>query len=210
MTASESLFEIAITARGGHAALPHMGVDAITVGAELVGALQTIVSRKLDPGLNGVVSVTEFTSDGGRNILPGSAVLKGDARALTPEVTATIEVRMRQITAGICAAHDVSAKVEFNTIFPATINSPDAARAAAEAAEALVGAAAIDRTCQPKLFSEDFAHMAAARLGCFVLMGNGTEGRHARPLHSADYEFCDEALVTGSSYWVTLVERELG
>ena len=210
MTASESLFEITITARGGHAALPHMGVDAITVGSELVGALQTIVSRKLDPGLNGVVSVTEFTSDGGRNILPGSAVLKGDARALTPEVTATIEARMRQITAGICAAHDVSAKVEFNTIFPATINSPDAARAAAEAAEALVGSANIDKTCQPKLFSEDFAHMAAARPGCFVLMGNGTAGRHARPLHSADYEFCDEALVTGSSYWVTLVERELG
>ncbi len=210
MTASESLFEIKITARGGHAALPHMGVDAITVGSELVGALQTIVSRKLDPGLNGVVSVTEFTSDGGRNILPGSAVLKGDARALTPEVTATIEARMRQITDGICAAHDVSAKVEFNTIFPATINSPDAARAAAEAAEALVGSANIDKTCQPKLFSEDFAHMAAARPGCFVLMGNGTAGRHARPLHSADYEFCDEALVTGSSYWVTLVERELG
>ncbi len=210
MTASESLFEITITARGGHAALPHMGVDAITVGSELVGALQTIVSRKLDPGLNGVVSVTEFTSDGGRNILPGSAVLKGDARALTPEVTATIEARMRQITDGICAAHDVSAKVEFNTIFPATINSPDAARAAAEAVEALVGSANIDKTCQPKLFSEDFAHMAAARPGCFVLMGNGTDGRHARPLHSADYEFCDEALVTGSSYWVTLVERELG
>lgn len=117
---------------------------------------------------------------------------------------------MRQITDGICAAHDVSAKVEFNTIFPATINSPDAARAAAEAAEALVGSANIDKTCQPKLFSEDFAHMAAARPGCFVLMGNGTAGRHARPLHSADYEFCDEALVTGSSYWVTLVERELG
>ena len=210
MTASESLFEIAITARGGHAALPHMGVDAITVGSELVGALQTIVSRKLDPGLNGVVSVTEFVSDGGRNILPGTAVLKGDARALTPDVTATIEARMRQITAGICAAHGVSAEVKFNTIFPATINATDAAQAAANAAETLTGAANIDRTCQPKLFSEDFAHMAAARPGCFVLMGNGTEGRHARPLHSADYEFCDDALVTGSSYWVTLVEQELG
>lgn len=210
MTASESLFEITITARGGHAALPHMGVDAITVGSELVGALQTIVSRKLDPGLNGVVSVTEFISDGGRNILPGRAVLRGDARALSPEITATIEASMRQIAAGICAAHGVSAEVDFTTIFPATINAPAAARAASDAAEALVGADNIDRTCQPKLFSEDFAHMAAARSGCFVLMGNGTEGRHARPLHSADYEFCDGALVAGSSYWVQLVEQELG
>ncbi len=210
MTASESLFEITITARGGHAALPHMGVDAITVGSELVGALQTIVSRKLDPGRNGVVSVTEFVSDGGRNILPGRAVLRGDARALSPEITAEIEARMRQIAAGICSAHGVSAEVDFQTIFPATINAPDATRAAAGAAEALVGSAHIDRNCQAKLFSEDFAHMAKARSGCFVLMGNGTEGRHARPLHSADYEFSDKALVTGSSYWVQLVEQELG
>jgi amidohydrolase len=210
MTASESLFKITITARGGHAALPHMGVDAIVVASELVVALQTIVSRKLDPGLNGVVSVTEFISDGGRNVLPGNAVLKGDARALTPETTATIEARMRQIAAGICAAHGVTADVEFNTIFPATINAPEAARAATEAAEALVGATNTDGTCQPKLFSEDFAHMAASRPGCFVLMGNGTAGRHARPLHSADYEFNDDALVAGSSYWVELVEQELG
>jgi len=79
VTASESLFEITIEAQGGHAALPHMGVDAIVVGSEIVSALQTIVSRKLNPGLNGVVSVTEFTSDGGRNVLPGNATLKGDA-----------------------------------------------------------------------------------------------------------------------------------
>ena len=209
MTASESLFEITIHARGGHAALPHMGVDAIMVGAQVVNALQTIVSRKLDPGLNGVVSITEFETDGKRNVLPGQAVLRGDARALTPEANATIETRMRDIVAGICAAHGVTAEVDYNTIFPATINSQQPVAAAAAAASALCSADAINSACAPKLFSEDFAHMAAATPGCFLLLGNGTDGSHARALHSSDYDFNDELLVAGSSFWATLVEQQL-
>lgn len=209
ITASESLFEIKIQARGGHAALPHMGVDAIMVGSEIVGALQTIVSRKLNPGLNGVVSVTEFITDGKRNVLPGSAVLCGDARALTPEINQIIEQRMRQIVEGICLAHDVSAEVSYNTIFPATINAPLAASAAAAAGVALVGEGHTNGECEPKLFSEDFAHMATAVPGCYVLMGNGIEGSYARPLHSSDYNFNDDGLTIGSSYWVTLVEQQL-
>jgi hippurate hydrolase len=209
MTASEALFEIAITARGGHAALPHMGVDAITVGAEIVGALQTIVSRKLNPGLNGVVSVTEFTSDGRRNVLPGNAHLSGDARALTPEVNATIEDRMHQIASGIAAAHGVTATVEYDTIFPPTINAASAVAAAAEAGRAMFGAPSVNDATAPMLFSEDFAHMAATTPGAFLLMGNGTEGKHAQPLHSPDYDYNDAGLVPGSSLWVALVETQL-
>jgi amidohydrolase len=209
MTASESLFEIRITARGGHAALPHMGVDAITVGAEIVGALQTIVSRKLDPAQNGVVSVTGFDTDGRRNVLPGHATLTGDARALTPEVATRIEARMRQIVAGIASAHDVAAEVDFDTIFPACINAADPVAAVARAATDMFGAANVDAASLPKLFSEDFAHMAAAVPGCFLLMGNGTEGAHARPLHSSDYDFNDAGLVPGSSFWVHLAETRL-
>ena len=208
MTASEALFEIEITARGGHAALPHMGVDAITVGSEIVGALQTIVSRKLDPAQNGVVSVTGFVTDGRRNVLPGRAVLSGDCRALTPAANEVIEARMRQIVAGIAAAHDVTATVRYDTIFPPTINAPTPAARAVRAAGGV--ADHIDGDCPAKLFSEDFAHMAAAVPGCFVLMGNGTEGGHARPLHSADYDFNDDGLVAGSSFWVSLVEQQLG
>ena len=207
LTASESLFEIEITARGGHAALPHMGVDAIVVGAEMVGALQTIVSRKLDPGLNGVVSVTEFVTDGKRNVLPGRAVLKGDARALSPDTNRTIEARMRAIAEGIALAHGVRATVAYDTIFPAIRNAAVPADAAALAARALVGSDKVDGACAPKLFSEDFAHMAAARPGCFMLMGNGVDGAHAKPLHSADYDFNDAGLTIGSSYWVELVRR---
>lgn len=206
ITASENLFEVAITARGGHAALPHLGVDAITVGAEIVGALQTIVSRKLNPGLNGVVSVTEFITDGQRNVLPGSAILRGDARALTPEINATLEAKMRRIVEGICHAHEVSAEVSYATEFPPTINAPGPTRAAVQVASAI---GPTDGECEPKLFSEDFAHLAAAKPGCYILMGNGTEGAHARPLHSADYDFNDEALAVGAAYWTRLVEQEL-
>ncbi len=209
ITASESLFEIAIKAQGGHAAMPHMGVDAIMVGAQLVSALQTIVSRKLDPSLNGVVSVTEFTSDGGRNILPGNALLKGDARALRPEINAAIEAKMRQIVEGVCAAHGVSAQVSYDTIFPATINAPAPAQAVAKAAAAVVGQSKVNGDCEPKLFSEDFAHMAATKPGCFVLLGNGTQGAHAQPLHSADYDFNNAALPIGTAFWVQLVQQEL-
>ena len=209
MTASEALFQITIDAIGGHAALPHMGVDAIMVGAEIVTALQTIVARKLDPGLNGVVSVTEFTTDGRRNVLPGHATLSGDARALTPEINATIEARMRQITAGIAAAHGASAALDYDTIFPPTINDGAAVEAVANAARALFGPDAVTTAGPAKLFSEDFAHMAAARPGCFLLLGNGTTGAAARPLHSADYDFNDDILVPGSSLWVTLVKHRL-
>lgn len=209
ITASEALFEIDIQAKGGHAAMPHVGVDAIMVGSQVVSALQTIVSRKLNPGLNGVVSVTEFISDGSRNVLPGQALLKGDCRALTPEINATIEARMRQIVEGVCRAHGVSATVSYDTIFPATINSIKPALAVAKAAATTVGAGKVDGDCEPKLFSEDFAHMAAAKPGCFILMGNGTEGAHAMPLHSAQYDFNNEALSIGSSFWVELVEQEL-
>lgn len=208
ITAAESLFTIDIKARGGHAALPHMGVDAIVVGAEIVGALQTIVSRKLDPGQNGVLSVTEFVTDGKRNVLPGNATLSGDARALTPGSNATIKSAMELIVKGIAAAHDVSASVTYDTIFPPTINDSVAAHAAANAVSNL-GGQSIDADCPPKLFSEDFAHFAAAKPGCFMLMGNGNTGENARPLHSADYDFNDEALVPGSSYWVALVEQQL-
>jgi hippurate hydrolase len=209
MTASEALFEIEVRGRGGHAAMPHLGVDAIVVGAQIVGALQTIVSRKLDPAQNGVVSVTEFIADGGRNILPGSAILKGDARALSPETNTAIEARMRALVAGTCAAHDVSGEVGYATVFAPTINDAEAVAAVTRAGAAALGAANVDPACLPKLFSEDFAHMAMARPGCFLLMGNGTEGAFAQPLHSARYDFNDAGLVPGADVWVHLVQDML-
>jgi amidohydrolase len=207
--ASEALFEIHVEGQGGHAAMPHRGVDAITVGAEIVTALQTIVSRKLNPGHNGVVSVTEFITDGQRNVLPGHATLKGDARALNREVNASIEKFMRQIVDGVCAAHGVRATVSYDTVFEVTVNAPGPTDSALQSAQEIAGMTNVDGDCPPVMGSEDFAHMALARPGCFLFAGNGTSGSNAQPLHSADYDFNDDLLVPGSSFWVQLVEQEL-
>jgi len=207
MTAAESLFEINVMARGGHAALPHLGVDAITVAAEIVTALQTIVARKLDPASGGVVSVTEFETDGARNVLPSRAILRGDARALTPEVNGEIEAKMRALANGIASAHGVEAEVAYETIFSPTINAPGPVQAVADAAEALE--MECNSAAAPKFFSEDFAHMGAASKGCFFLLGNGTEGAHARPLHASDYDFNDALLGPGAALWARLAEQRL-
>jgi hippurate hydrolase len=209
ITASESLFEITINASGGHAALPHMGVDAIFVGAQLVTALQGIVSRGLDPARNGVVSVTEFITNGRRNVLAGQAMLKGDARALGDDTNAAIETAMRRICAGMAATHEVEITVSYDTVFPTLRNDAAAVGAAVTAAQAVAGAARVNPACDPKLFSEAFAHMARAVPGCFMLIGNGTDSAAARPLHASDYDFNDEILGPGAAWIATLAEQLL-
>lgn len=205
--ASESLFEITIQGQGGHASMPHVGVDAITVGAEMVTALQTIVSRKLAPSAGAVVSVTEFITDGQRNVLPGMAVLKGDVRARLPQDRADLERFMRQITTGIAAAHGVSVEMSFNTEFIETINAPTPTEAVARVGRAMQLETIPDRP--PMSFSEDFAHFNAAVPGCFLLLGNGETGPHGQPLHSADYDFNDALLPIGSDLWAELVRDRL-
>jgi hippurate hydrolase len=205
--ASESLFEIEITGQGGHASMPHVGRDAITVGAEVVQALQTIVARKLSPGAGAVVSVTEFLTDGQRNVLPGRAVLKGDVRARVPEDREAADRLMRQIAEGIGAAHGVSVTTSFKTEFIETINAAGPTQAVIAAAQACGLDAVGDRA--PMSFSEDFAHFAVAVPGCFLLLGNGTEGPHAQPLHASDYDFNDALLPIGRDFWAQLVRDRL-
>ena len=204
---SESLFEISITGQGGHASMPQAGRDAITVGAEIVQALQTIVARKLAPGAGAVVSVTEFTTDGQRNVLPGQATLKGDARARNSEDRDSIEAYMRQLVSGIADAHGVRADVTFKTEFVETINSPIPTEAVIRVAATAGLETLPDR--QPMSFSEDFAHFSAAVPGCFVLLGNGETGPYGRPLHSNNYDFNDLLLPIGTKFWTELVRDRL-
>ena len=204
---SESLFEIRIRGRGGHASMPQTGADAITVGAEMVLALQTIVSRKLAPGAGAVVSVTEFLTDGLRNVLPGQATLKGDVRARLPEDRKTVERFMRQIVDGIAAAHGASADMQFNTEFIEVINAEIPTSAVVRAARA-AGLEAVG-DCSPMSFSEDFAYFCEAVPGCFLLLGNGEDGACSQPLHSADYDFNDALLPVGVAFWGSLVRDRL-
>ena len=209
ITSSENLFEISFEGKGGHAALPHMTKDAIMIGSQIISSLQTIVSRKLDPVEKGVVSVTEFITDGKKNILPGNGLIKGDARALSDKSNEIIEKNMRQLVKGICDVYGVSYEVSYKTTCPVTFNESKQAESATKAAMTLLGEENSDGNCEPRLFSEDFSIMSAVKPGCFVLMGNGTTGSHASPLHASNYDFNDELLVVGSSYWTELVEQQL-
>ena len=205
--ASESLFGIEIKGQGGHSAMPQVGVDAITVGAEMVQALQTIVSRKLAPSAGAVVSVTEFLTDGQRNVLPGTAILKGDVRTRLPQDRKDVERFMRQIADGIAVAHGVCVETTFNTEFIETINAQGPTEDVVQAARN-VGLNAIgDRP--PMSFSEDFAHFCAAVPGCFLLLGNGTKPPFSQPLHAADYDFNDALLPMGAALWAQLVKDRL-
>ena len=204
---SESLFEIIIRGQGGHASMPQVGVDTITVGSELVQALQTIVSRKLAPGAGAVVSVTEFLTNGQRNVLPGLTTLKGDVRARSPEDRIVIERFMRQISDGVAAAHGVEITMSFNTEFIETINAQAPTEAVIRTALAAGFDVIPDRT--PMSFSEDFAHFSAAVPGCFLLMGNGETGPNGQPLHSADFDFNDALLPIGVAFWTGLVHDRL-
>ena len=204
---SESLFEIQIEGQGGHASMPQMGRDAITIGAEIVQALQTIVSRKLAPGAGVVVSVTEFLTDGQRNVLPGNATLKGDVRARMPVDREEVARLMSQLTAGIGVAHGVKVSMKFETEFIETINAPKPTQAVVDAALSI--GLEVDGNREPMSFSEDFAHFSAAVPGCFILMGNGQEGPCGQPLHSKDYDFNDDLLPIGVAFWAQLVRDRL-
>ena len=204
---SESLFEIMIEGQGGHASMPQMGRDAITIGAEIVQALQTIVSRKLAPGAGVVVSVTEFLTDGQRNVLPGNATLKGDVRARMPVDREEVARLMSQLTEGIGAAHGVKVSMKFKTEFIETINAREPTQAVVDAALSI--GLEVEGNREPMSFSEDFAHFSAAVPGCFLLMGNGQEGPCGQPLHSNDYDFNDELLPIGAAFWAQLVRDRL-
>jgi len=208
-TAFEEVFAIRVEGRGGHASAPELALDPLVAGSEIVLGLQTIVSRSLAPGDYGVVSATEFVTDGARNVIPGTVTIRGDVRGYDDDVSATIERRLREIVDGVAGAHGMRAGVSYAREFEPTINTPDETEAAVAAARGLEGAR-VDANHAPMGFSEDFARFLRHRPGCFMLLGNGTEGSHAAALHSPHYDFNDAALPWGIAYWTQLVRQRLG
>ena len=206
---SEDTFEITITGQGGHASMPERTVDPVVVGAEVVLALQTIVSRAISPRDWGVVSVTEFITDGARNVIPSTVTIKGDCRALATETQRRIESRMRDIVNGLCAAYGASGDVIYQEDFVPTINAPMETRAAIDAARHVAGEVAVNPDCPTCGASEDFARMLIEKPGCYILIGNGEDGHCGKSLHNPHYDLNDDILVPGTQYWVTLVEQQL-
>ena len=204
---SESLFEISLKGQGGHASMPHVGRDTISVGCEIIQSLQNIISKKLAPSSGSVLSVTEFTSDGARNVLPGNSLIKGDVRSRNKEDRLEIKRLMIRIVEGISDAHEITGEVSFETEFVETINSSDQTETVIAIAEEL--GLSLDRNCEPMSFSEDFAHFANFVPGCFFLLGNGQTGCASSPLHSSSYDFNDELLPIGVKIWSTIVRKIL-
>jgi len=208
MMAAFDIFEIVVDGHGAHAAMPHLGVDAIVTGSAIVGALQTIASRATDPLDSAVVSVTRFQAGDTWNVLPDRAVLAGTTRSFRPEVRDTLEPAIRRIAGSIAEAHGASAAVHYERRYPPTINDLAETKRAAAAAVAVVGAENVERDPRPSMGAEDFAFMLNEVPGAYVWRGNG--GREGGcTLHNPRYDFNDEALPIGASYWATLVESVL-
>ena len=201
---SESLFEIKIKGMGGHSSMPQVGQDTITIGAEMVQALQTIISRRIASGSGAVVSVTEFISNGQRNVLPGETILKGDVRTRQPEDRKKIEIYLNQIASGIASAHNIEIEVSFETEFIETINHIKPTEAVLKTAKK---SGLKITNCKPMSFSEDFSHFSNAVPGCFFLLGNGIRGANNKPLHSSDYDFNDALLPIGADFWTNLAKN---
>lgn len=208
--ASEDNFVIQIRGRGTHAARPHMGIDPMVIGAEIVLALQTIVSRNVDPALPAVISCTEFITDGIRNAIPTHVTIKGDTRSYSPEVQRMLERRMREISEGICQLHGATCGFEYTHEFAPTVNWVENTEIAITAARNVVGEKAVDTDVSPMMISEDFGAFMQQVPGNFVFIGNGAHGTDgATPLHNAGYDFNDEILVTGAQYFAELVRVSL-
>jgi len=202
------IFEIVATGRGAHAAMPHLGRDPMPFAAHVINALQTIVARNIHPLKSGVVSVTQVHGGDTWNVIPQEVVLRGTVRTFDTEVQALIERRMGEIVAGIAATFEMSATLRYERRYPATVNAPDETRHALAAASALVGADHVDTDPMPSMSSEDFAFMLQNKPGCYIWLGGG-RGPDTPNLHNPRYDFNDDMLPIGASYWVTLAEQQL-
>jgi hippurate hydrolase len=207
MMASYDIFEIELTGRGCHAAMPHTGIDPIVAAAALVQALQSIPSRNVDPIESAVVSVTQIHAGDTWNVIPDAAVLRGTTRAFKPQVQDLIERRIRELCAGICSAYGTQAKVRYERRYPPTVNAVRETEVCASVLERMVGAENVSRI-PPVMGSEDFAFMLQVKAGCYVFVGNGP-GEGGCMLHNPHYDFNDEVLPLGASYWANLVEHLL-
>jgi hippurate hydrolase len=203
MAATDSI-DIEIEGLGGHAARPHICIDSVLVGSQLITALQSIVSRSVDPLESAVISICEFHAGNARNVIPQTAVLRGTVRTLTPEVRQLVEKRVREVVAGVAQITGAKIELNYERGYPVTVNHASQTDLATRIAKEIAGADNVHET-PPMMGAEDFAYMLEARPGAFIFCGNG----NSAGLHHPAYNFNDEAIVYGTSYWIKLVENTL-
>ena len=203
MAATDSI-DIKIEGLGGHAARPNKCIDSVLVGSQLITALQSIVSRTIDPLDSAVISICEFHAGNARNVIPQTAELRGTIRTLTEEVRALVEQRVREVVAGVAQMTGAKIDLVYERGYPVTVNHAAQTEVATRVAKEVGGEGAVGET-PPMMGAEDFAYMLEARPGAFIFCGNG----NTAGLHHPAYNFNDEAIVYGTSYWIRLVENPL-
>jgi amidohydrolase len=204
MAAADRL-TIEIEGRGGHAARPHFSVDTVLVGAQIINQIQSIVSRNVDPLHSAVISICMFQAGSTDNVIPQTALLRGTARSLTPQVRDLLEKRLHEVVTGTAKLYGATAKLTYKRDYPVTRNHERQTQFAASVASVVVGAERVDDNVAPVMGAEDFSFMLEARPGAFIFVGNGDSAG----LHHPAYDFNDEIIPIGTSYWVKLVETAM-
>jgi amidohydrolase len=216
MMASSNEFEVIVNGKGSHAAQPHKSVDPIMVAVQIAQSWQTIITRNKSPIDSAVLSITQIHAGSATNIIPDSASLIGTVRTFSEAVLDMIEERMRCIAQHTGTAFDASIDFQFHRNYPALVNHVDPTRFAVNVMQSIVGSEMVNAEAEPTMGAEDFAFMLQKKPGCYVFLGNGdglhrAEGHGLGPcnLHNPSYDFNDELLPIGATYWVRLVEAAL-
>jgi amidohydrolase len=205
MMAAADYIEIAIEGKGGHAARPHLAIDTVLVGAQIINLLQSIVSRNVDPLESGVVSICMFQAGNADNVIPQHVRLRGTARSLKPEVRDLLEKRIGEVAEGTARLYGATARVTYRRGYPVLMNHERETSFAADVAREIVGGSKVDTDLAPVMGAEDFSYMLQERPGAFIFVGNGDSAG----LHHPAYNFNDEVIPVGTSYWVRLTETAL-
>jgi hippurate hydrolase len=205
LMAAADRITIEIEGKGGHAARPHYSIDTILVGSQIINNIQSIVARNVDPLHSAVISITVFQAGTTDNVLPQTALLRGTARSLTPEVQDLVEKRLHEVVEGTARLYGATAKLTYRRDYPVTRNHEKQAGFAAEVASEVVGKERVNIDVAPVMGAEDFSFMLNARPGAFIFVGNGESAN----LHHPRYDFNDEVIPVGTSYWVRLAETAL-
>ena len=203
--ASTDRFIVTIEGRGGHAALPQNAIDSVLVASHVIIALQTIVSRNLDPLQSAVVSVCALDAGEAFNVLPQSVIMRGTMRTLSQAVRTQVKARLEALVGEIAAGFGAMGRVEYGASYPVTENHPAETDFMAGVAESLVGLEQVDRAVAPMMTAEDFSYMLGRRPGAYMFIGNGDSASLHHPL----YDFNDEAAPYGAALWARLIETGL-
>jgi hippurate hydrolase len=205
MMAAADALTIDIEGVGAHAARPHFGIDTVLIGAQIINAIQSVVSRNIDPLKSAVVSICMFRAGNADNVIPQTVQLRGTARSLAPDVRDLLEKQLHVLVESTGAAYGAKAKLTYKRGYPVLVNHENQTEFAASVASQIAGQDKVDTSLPPMMGAEDFSYMLNARPGAFIWIGNGDSAG----LHHPSYNFSDDAIPFGTSYWVRLVETAL-